>query len=433
MAKKSKKREDRLSDLPDSILIHILSMLCEDAEDSKKVVRTSLLSKRWQFLWKSVPVSLEIRFPDDCYSTTPAKWERDVLDYLNSTHRELHYWRSCHKIRKFSVVFNNRDPEKFVKDIDLWVYFASEVANVEHFKLISEDGAMEKILSGCPNLECLKLDHFWGFHRLEISNVKSRKLIMDNLETDECDVWLEIIAPYIQNLEIQGTCRGIYLRNVASLVTAVLNFDFDFEFEEQDPLQRTESTCVNELFHSVAHVEKLELGHWCIKSSSDLETLVIDGYNFQSRYLSILELEGWQPPPSSWKFLQLSTTLRQLDFPGICSFLQSSSDLETLVVDGYGESRALLLRYTNTDKQIRRFETHDLNCSFLHLKTIKILEFSVSVMPLVKYLLKHAVVLEKFIIAAKYKKSDLYYVKRAQELLSIPRSSPQASVIFSYR
>uniref|UniRef100_M1BL29 F-box family protein n=1 Tax=Solanum tuberosum TaxID=4113 RepID=M1BL29_SOLTU len=140
MAKKSKKREDRLSDLPDSILIHILSMLCEDAEDSKKVVRTSLLSKRWQFLWKSVPVSLEIRFPDDCYSTTPAKWERDVLDYLNSTHRELHYWRSCHKIRKFSVVFNNRDPEKFVKDIDLWVYFASEVANVEHFKLISEGG-----------------------------------------------------------------------------------------------------------------------------------------------------------------------------------------------------------------------------------------------------------------------------------------------------
>ncbi|XP_015170687.1 uncharacterized protein [Solanum tuberosum] len=276
---------------------------------------------------------------------------------------------------------------------------------------------MEKILSGCPNLECLKLDHFWGFHRLEISNVKSRKLIMDNLETDECDVWLEIIAPYIQNLEIQGTCRGIYLRNVASLVTAVLNFDFDFEFEEQDPLQRTESTCVNELFHSVAHVEKLELGHWCIK------------------YLSIMELEGWQPPPSTWKFLQLSTKLKQLDFPGICCFLQSSSDLETLVIDGYNfQSRDLLLKYTNKDEQTRRFETRDFNCSFPHLKTIKILNFSRSVMPLVKYLLKHATVLEKFIIAARRKRSDVFpdYVKIEKELLTFPKSSPQVSVSFSY-
>ncbi|XP_049376415.1 F-box protein At5g03100-like [Solanum stenotomum] len=462
-AKKSEKTEDRLSDLPDSILIHILSMLCEDTEDSKEVVRTSVVSKRWQFLWMSVPVSLEIEIPDDCCFGPPGKWERHVLDYLNSTNRELHYWRSCHKIRKFSVNCDSSDTERFVKDVHLWVYFASKLANVEHFRLRYEgayefpqfafkntswrkldiqlgetlnpsanvnwsgmvslslrymyltDGVMEKVLSGCPNLECLKLYHFVDVHRLEISNVNLRKLIIDNSETDQCDLSLEILAPYIQNLKILGSCREIYLRNVASLVNAVLNFEFDCYIEEEDTLPRMECTCLKELLHSVAHVEKLELGPWCIQ------------------YLSILELEGWQPPPSSWKFLQLSTTLRQLDFPGICSFLQSSSDLETLVVDGYRESRALLLRYTNTDEQIRRFETHDFNCSFLHLKTIKILEFSVSLMPLVKYLLKHAVVLEKFIIAAKYKKSDLYYVKRAQELLSIPRSSPQASVIFSYR
>ncbi|KAG5589287.1 hypothetical protein H5410_039801 [Solanum commersonii] len=43
-------KEDRLSDLPDSILIHILSMMCENTKDSKKVVRSSVLSKRWQFL-----------------------------------------------------------------------------------------------------------------------------------------------------------------------------------------------------------------------------------------------------------------------------------------------------------------------------------------------------------------------------------------------
>ncbi|KAG5592643.1 hypothetical protein H5410_043157, partial [Solanum commersonii] len=86
----------------------------------------------------------------------------------------------------------------------------------------------------------------------------------------------------------------------------------------------------------------------------------------------------------------------------------------------------LLLKYTNKDEQTRRFETH-VNCSFPHLKTIKILNFSRSVMPLVKYLLKHATVLEKFIIAARRKRSDVSpdNVKMEQELLSFPRSSSQ--------
>ena len=248
----------------------------------------------------SSTVSLHVRFPNR---------EKHVVDYLNSIRRELHYWRCCHKIRKFSVVYDTCDPQRVAKDVDLCFYFASKLANVEHFQFISDggyvfpqfaykntswrkldiescmelkpladvkwsgivslsigctyltDGSMEKILSGCPNLECLQLDHFWGFHRLEISNVKSRELIIDNLETDECDVWLDIIAPYIQNLKILESCRGIYLRNVASLVTVV----FNFEFEEEEPLQRKESTCLKELFQSVAHVEKLELGPWCIQ------------------------------------------------------------------------------------------------------------------------------------------------------------------------
>ncbi|KAH0642942.1 hypothetical protein KY289_033916 [Solanum tuberosum] len=48
-------------------------------------------------------------------------------------------------------------------------------------------------------------------------------------------------------------------------------------------------------------------------------------------------------------------------------------------------------------------------------------------MPLVKYLLKHATVLEKFIIAARHKRSDVSpnYVKMEQELLSFPRFSSQ--------
>jgi hypothetical protein len=46
----SEGNEDRLSDLPDGVLLHILSFL-----NTKHVVRTCVLSTRWKHLWKRIP------------------------------------------------------------------------------------------------------------------------------------------------------------------------------------------------------------------------------------------------------------------------------------------------------------------------------------------------------------------------------------------
>ncbi|XP_060179089.1 uncharacterized protein LOC132609230 [Lycium barbarum] len=305
------------------------------------------------------------------------------------------------------------------------------------------ESVIEKVLSGCPNLECLELDSVWGIHRLEISSVKLRKLIIKKYEDESNDIWFEILVPYVHNLQLLGSCNSISLRNVASLVTAVLYVDFDLG--DGDEFRKKECSCLKELLHSVAHVENLDLGPWCIEG------------------LSILELKGWQPSPSSRKFLKLNAAIVQLDFPGLCSFLQSSSDLETLVIDWHNPEprafgflmnfegrelhllfsfahRGLLSRYTNEDEQSRRFKTHNFNGSLLHLKTIKVFNFdgslsgNKSVLQLVKYLLKNATVLEKFVIAAKFEGSDESqdYVKMAQDFQSFPRSSLHASVVFSY-
>ncbi|KAG5589290.1 hypothetical protein H5410_039804 [Solanum commersonii] len=468
MAKKIMAMVDRLSDLPEPILIHILSMF----PDGKDVVRSSVLSKRWRFLWRSVPISLDFSFPEDTYLGLPESGELEILDFVNSTHRELLYWGSGQKIRKFNVVVNFSVPERFDKDIDLWVYFATKKANVEDFtleclsgyklpqfafknsslrnlnlqycklklepsvnvnwsNLVSlsvgyvklTEGVMRKILSGCPNLECLLLDFIWGFDRLEISNVKLKKLTINSYETSECDVWLEILAPHIQNLELLGYSSGIRLRNVAALVTAFFHIDFQFDFGEADRSEKNEISCLKELLHSVAHVKNLELSHWCIKC------------------MSTLALEGFQYQPSSSRFLKLHTNYEELDLPGICSFIQNSSNIETLIVDWHHQDRGYLYAYYFKDKerQIRTFETHKFTCSLLHLKTIKFINLvgplSVNkfVLPLVKYLLENAIVLEKFDIAARCKEIDvcLDQIRIEQELLSFPRSSSHASVTFS--
>nr|XP_009779230.1 PREDICTED: F-box/LRR-repeat protein 25-like [Nicotiana sylvestris]XP_009779231.1 PREDICTED: F-box/LRR-repeat protein 25-like [Nicotiana sylvestris] len=280
---------DRLSDLPDAILLYILSMLGE----GKEVVRTSVLSQRWQFLWKSVSVSLNFGVPDYPYDE---RTKKKILAFVASINRELHYWRSCENIKAFRV-FPVKYKEYLVKDYDFWVYFAMKVANVEEFTLkfciinfpdcaykfpqfaykntllkslvlgscqLTPSGSvtwtslvslsighlkltyntLEKILSGCPNLESLELASVLGISRLEISSVKLRKLIILNDENDCYSQWhdedthpLEIFARYIENLVLSGFLYNeirLQQSNVASLVTAVLHFNVDFiEFEDE--------------------------------------------------------------------------------------------------------------------------------------------------------------------------------------------------------
>ncbi|CAA7034827.1 unnamed protein product [Microthlaspi erraticum] len=53
--------EDRISELPDALLIEILCQL-----PTENVVATSALSKRWRSLWKMVP---KLKFNSDCHKS----------------------------------------------------------------------------------------------------------------------------------------------------------------------------------------------------------------------------------------------------------------------------------------------------------------------------------------------------------------------------
>uniref|UniRef100_A0A1S3WYP6 F-box/LRR-repeat protein 25-like n=1 Tax=Nicotiana tabacum TaxID=4097 RepID=A0A1S3WYP6_TOBAC len=226
MKRKVMARGDRdwLSDLPDPILLHILSML----SNSKAVVRTSVLSRKWRFLWMSVPISLDFHFPI-------GGSENDNLFYLASTHRELIIGGIARKSRNsgsgalvanvesFALGIINTNHQRYefpqfayknnsLRDLALRYCQLNPTGSVNWSSLVSlslvslplTDGVMEKVLSGCPNLECLELDSVSGIHRLEISSVKLRELSIQDYINENPDLWLEILAPFIQNLQLLG-------------------------------------------------------------------------------------------------------------------------------------------------------------------------------------------------------------------------------------
>lgn len=126
---------------------------------------------------------------------------------------------------------------------------------------------MEKVLLGCPNLECLELDKVLGICRLEINFVKLRKLIITNNRKINFKPMhlLEVFAPYIQHLKLLGFCHDethLKLRNVSSLVTAVFSLNVDFvELRDENDRFHKQREYRQELLQSIAHVKNLELGH----------------------------------------------------------------------------------------------------------------------------------------------------------------------------
>ena len=66
---------DRISALPDEILLHVLSFL-----GSKKAGKTSVLSTRWRFLFASTPdIDLDMSF--DSQSLDPSQNNGIVIDH----------------------------------------------------------------------------------------------------------------------------------------------------------------------------------------------------------------------------------------------------------------------------------------------------------------------------------------------------------------
>ncbi|CAN0891703.1 F-box/LRR-repeat protein 25 [Linum grandiflorum] len=237
---------DRLSDLPDFIVHHILSFL-----DARPLVQTSVLSKRWKSLWKYVdalnfskswllsnPAGLErfvekvVSLRSDCSRVTRVTWDLglygrkdlvdDVLKYAASHGIEELYICSFYDESRvlFGSIWASYQSLKVLKldethirktDVALWSCFQLlETLTLTRCRLVFADAATDAF-ANFPRLETLKLVNCQNQSAKSVLKVTGLKLLRLEIVSPVFHS-LEIVAPKLQSftLKFDEYCLGRY-------------------------------------------------------------------------------------------------------------------------------------------------------------------------------------------------------------------------------
>ncbi|PHT27241.1 hypothetical protein CQW23_33154 [Capsicum baccatum] len=457
--RKMDNKPDRLSALPDHLLLHILSSF-----EMKDVIRTGVLSKRWRLLWTSAHNLSFTHSPES---------NRDVTEFIKSIDDTLILSKPS-KLNKFSVEFFYID-DQFVDHVNRWMTFVTiksvEVLDLNlmggfdegyslpqlmysnvclrklklsNCNLVPKEGinwpalrvlsmwyaklsleVVDAICSGCTGLKSLKFHMCFGVPGFHINSKSVKKLVIggywhqeDEDSDDDDDEYKELTiwARNVTSLEINGCFHKkiLVLQNVQALADVKLYY---LEF-------RTNQKMLSDLLASLGHVEKLSIGQWCLE------------------VLTILESSNWRCPWMKCKYLNLSTRLDALERPGLAILLQSCPQVETLIISSESTFGPNDFGF-NEDPNDLTEENYWISrpCWGRRLKTLRIYGtwiyescYFEQIMPFLEAVLKNGIVLEKIILTPFKYGISIYPMQHArvtQKLLSFPRSSEDAVIVFS--
>ncbi|KAM3324867.1 putative F-box protein [Capsicum chacoense] len=443
---------DRLSELPESILLHILSFL-----NMRDVVRTAILSKRWSHLWtivQQVDFDLKDFFP-----------YQNFVDFVNRT---LLCRGNCKITRLRIGLFLNASSRK---DYVGWIMYATK-NNVEELFLdfdsdccewlpppcvysnsslktlrllscrlvpamqirwnlltkltlrfsVLWDDIIRKIMVGAPKLEVFELDTCWGYNDLTFDSPSLRVLIVCD---DESGVYehgpvMRISAPNVQFLRLSGSLyRKCVLMNMPSVVQATLDFHPYTHSDKQKEDLKWKQDNLMELVGCLQHVDSLTLGSWCIE------------------VLALREKRRMRCQISTYECVTLSAYMTEDDLLGTVNLLKGSPALQTLIIDMQSvlydwRRRAMEYSCNSNVEDYLASQAKHIRC-LRHLKTVKLTKFveQHSVFPFVEFILKNGSVLEDLVIIARRgseENSPESLLNIAQRLLSMPRASSRAVI-----
>ncbi|MED6168715.1 hypothetical protein PIB30_014180 [Stylosanthes scabra] len=159
MEEKNDEGGTNICDLPDPVLALIISSL-----PTKEAVRTSLLSKRWQHLWKDI----------------------SKIDLKEGGYREIQLFREFVSkllvIDKVSFEFGSNSKSSFIHS-----FAKSKEFEFEKDYIFSDSSSAHRLFSGCPSLEVLTLVYYnWmNVKAITISSPLLQKVVIRDCKYDD--------------------------------------------------------------------------------------------------------------------------------------------------------------------------------------------------------------------------------------------------------
>ncbi|KAL6608311.1 hypothetical protein ACP70R_041374 [Stipagrostis hirtigluma subsp. patula] len=266
---------DRLSDLPDALLHHIMSFL-----RAWEVARTCVLARRWRGLWASAPC-VDLRFWRLCrHRAPPRPLTRFVYHFL----LEREASAPVDTLRLLSSPVYDTDDDSSdsdtdddsgdgntqgysTHDVDIWLRAAIKrrarlihliehpkdeafssfehvnfvSCHLKHLKLSGSmliDRTMRQLSSQCPALEVLDLKNcYLDGSEISSASLKSLSVVRCRFATD-----LTVAAPNLVSLRcVTPHYRVPLFKNLASLATGIvvlcdsfLHVGYEYQYEDMD-------------------------------------------------------------------------------------------------------------------------------------------------------------------------------------------------------
>jgi hypothetical protein len=219
--KAAKMEVDRISNLPEGVLHHLLSLM--PAHDA---VRTCVLKQSWRHLWRSAP---GIRFTN-CEGFGSANRFNQFVDRLLRLRRHDAPLDSCDFFLQGTEVYSHKFVTANERHVSLWIWralrrqvrvlrfqfrfdnhislpglplFSQHLARLELDGVITNESVLD--LSGCPSLVDLKMmDCFLDSEKMSSPSLK-------HLRMDSCQFYdnhrTRITSPNLVSLEMED-CLG---------------------------------------------------------------------------------------------------------------------------------------------------------------------------------------------------------------------------------
>ncbi|KMT08850.1 hypothetical protein BVRB_6g135730 [Beta vulgaris subsp. vulgaris] len=449
--KEAKLEEDKLSVLPDTILIHILSFLPTD-----EAIKTVLL-RRFGTLWTYLPI---LNFDDSLLTHLWPPDEEINTTFFQFVHNVLTLHQrptlDCFRVDISTVLYTDIKPQNLRHELDSWLTFAlrkrvkvlefgfgmvepdNELYELPFIVFLSDsifklkllniemklqkrvqmgslrvlklvyvslnDDVFRQVIRGCPLLKEIEISNCWDLTEVDSPTLDVLKLDREMIAGEEI---MKINCPELSSFNYTGCVNGLEIMNLSSLAHFVFNLSFTIteqEFKEFNQFQYVLSKFL--------HAKSVTL-------SSEFVTVL---FSCILKDLSHVMFD--------WKLVELNILLTHKHVSGLFHLLKNLLHLEKLVLN---------VTFWHSD-YLKAVESEMDGCSlekeeycWSSLKTIVICNISeclyTVLVRLVEILLKSSPVLDKLVIYCKDNDKTEQLAEFSKKLPTFAKASPTVKVL----